>query len=266
MRFRQRLVVLLTVVLACVGTGVLHAQSSNVGELVRKLKESQDFRVRTQAALALGATASSSAVEPLCAALADTNTTVRAASAAALGRLALGGRQCIEKSLAGETNPEVQEVLKRALSRLAPKAPTFGPAAKFYVSVGDVTNQTKQSPVELNRAIRSALSKHFAQIASFAVAPEGETSEQATQVLAKHPGVGGIYVWPKVSANYAQGSLTLKVELSLFSYPGKAYKGSMSKNLTMPDVPKFDPAAENELLEMALERLAPDLERNASRL
>src|SRR5262249_2434929 len=52
--------------------------------LVRRLRSGEDFRVRTQAALALGASKDKSAIKPLCAALADDSRAVRAAAAAAL--------------------------------------------------------------------------------------------------------------------------------------------------------------------------------------
>src|SRR5688572_8582896 len=45
--------------------------------------QSSDFRLRTQAALALGASKSAQAVEPLCKTLTDENVSVRTAAAAA---------------------------------------------------------------------------------------------------------------------------------------------------------------------------------------
>src|SRR4051794_19439286 len=83
----------------------------DVGRLVQNLASGSDFRIRTQAALALGASKSASAVEPLCAGLADTNATVRAASAAALGRLHLGGTECLQKRLANEASDTVKSAI-----------------------------------------------------------------------------------------------------------------------------------------------------------
>src|SRR3954453_615218 len=68
-------------------TGAARAQASDLERLIYNLANSEDFRVRTQAALALGASKSERAVVPLCSGLGDPNTTVRAASAAALGAL-----------------------------------------------------------------------------------------------------------------------------------------------------------------------------------
>ena len=55
-----------------------------ISALIKRLRSSDDFRVRTQAALALGASKSKRAINPLCSALEDSSTTARAASAAAL--------------------------------------------------------------------------------------------------------------------------------------------------------------------------------------
>ena len=62
----------------------LAEESADVDHLVQNLSSGSDFRIRTQAALALGASKSRRAVEPLCTGLNDQNATVRAASAAAL--------------------------------------------------------------------------------------------------------------------------------------------------------------------------------------
>src|SRR5882757_8374398 len=78
------------------------AGSADVDHLLQNLANGSDFRIRTQAALALGASKSQLAVEPLCGGLGDANATVRAASAAALGRLRLGGSECLQRRLATE--------------------------------------------------------------------------------------------------------------------------------------------------------------------
>ncbi|MEO6420067.1 MAG: HEAT repeat domain-containing protein, partial [Polyangiaceae bacterium] len=63
------------------------ADNSRVTFLTERL-QSDDFRVRTQAALALGAVDDDGAVTPLCRALSDSSEIVRQISAAALKRLA----------------------------------------------------------------------------------------------------------------------------------------------------------------------------------
>jgi hypothetical protein len=236
-----------------------------VAELGQLLQRGSDFRVRTQAALALGASGKKEAVNHLCQGLGDDNATVRAAAAAALGRLSLGGRECLSKRLASEANSDVKSVIQRALERIEPPA-AIGGDTKYYVAIGEVTNKTAQSNLRLNRTVRDALVKHIRKLSGFVVAPASETDEQAKALLAKHRGVKGIFLWPKVEATYSGGDLRLALELSLFSYPNKDFKGSMSRNLTMPGAQSPDPTSENEMIQMAAENLVPDLARNASRI
>jgi HEAT repeat protein len=76
--------------------------------LVEQLRTSEDYRVRTQAALALGASGEDAAVKPLCGALDDGNASVRAAAAAALGKLGKpAGAPCLKAAGAKETTPAV---------------------------------------------------------------------------------------------------------------------------------------------------------------
>lgn len=234
-------------------------------DLAERLRSGSDFRVRTQAALALGASGKADAVPALCQGLADSNTTVRAASAAALGRLALGGQDCLSKRLGAEESPEVKSVIERALTRLQPK-PTITAQTKYYVSIGDVTNKTQRDGAALSRQVREALTRHIEQLTGFAVAPAGETEEQAKKLLAKHPKVKGIFIWPKLQTRAVGADLRLDFELSLFSYPNKDFRGSMSKNLTMPDARPGDVSSEDDLIAAAAENLAPDLARAAGRI
>jgi len=76
--------------------GALTAPAAeSIDDLKQKLLKDDDFRGRTQAALALGSTDSGRAVEPLCLGLKDSNDTVRAAVAAAFGKLQKGGLDCM---------------------------------------------------------------------------------------------------------------------------------------------------------------------------
>jgi hypothetical protein len=242
-------------------SGVALAQD-RVGPYAEQLRDNPDFRVRTQAALALGAAQDKRAVEPLCGGLDDENTTVRAAAAAALGKLMLGGEQCLQRRLAEETNTSVKSVLEKALERLRGGGGPIGPAldvARYYVGIGLVTNKTDRSDDELDRVVRGSLLKALSQLSGYAAAPKAETADQARGVLGEHKQLKPFFIWPKVNIAYAGGDLTVKFDLSLFTYPGKAFKGSMSRNLTMPDTPTKDVAAEDELIQAAAENLVPQL-------
>src|SRR5271170_7137364 len=78
--------------------------------------QAEDFRVRTNAALALGQTGDDTAVGPLCGALADSSAVVRQAVAVALERLAKpASAGCLKDRLAVETSDAVKRQIGKAL-------------------------------------------------------------------------------------------------------------------------------------------------------
>jgi hypothetical protein len=199
-----------------------------VGRFAKLLGDAGDFRVRTQAALALGAAKQKGAVDPLCRALSDPSAAVRAAAATALRRLALGGAPCLRERLALEENQLAKSAIQRALENLANAEPPPAPisaATRHYVAVGPIKD-LPQGSQGLERQIVVALRRAAPQ--TFAFAPAGESPTDAQTLLAKHPGVKGFYLAPKLVSTYAAGALTVRIEVAMFSYPDKALLGSFS--------------------------------------
>ena len=241
--------------------------ADRVTELSSKLKTDKDFRVRTQAALALGVSQSDRAVSPLCAALDDENHTVRAASAAALGKLRRGGTDCIRQKLASEQHPKVKEMLAKVLRRLEqPAAPVIGPDTRYYVAIGPTTNKTPGSDGEIEVLVREALNKELAKEKSMAVAPSDETTEQAEKVLAKHKGLKSVFIWPKLQASDEGGALSFKLSFTLFSYPDKAFKGSLAQGASLPGAKGSDPNALEERMEAAAPLIITKFSSNVGKL
>jgi hypothetical protein len=86
--------------------------------LVRQLATATDPRVRAQAALTLGAADAPGALGPLCAALGDPEPLVRSAVARSLPEIHdLGALECLVAH-AGETAPEPQAEIRRAMAVL----------------------------------------------------------------------------------------------------------------------------------------------------
>ena len=86
--------------------------------LSRQLGTATDARVRAQAALTLGATEAPGALGPLCAALDDPEPLVRTAVARSLPELHdLGALECLVAH-AGDTSPEAQSEIRRAVAVL----------------------------------------------------------------------------------------------------------------------------------------------------
>src|SRR4051812_46245932 len=161
--------------------------------LLKNLVGGSDFRVRTQAALALGASKSSRALEPLCRALADSNTTVRAASAAALGRLRVGG-DCLQKRLSSESNATVKSAIQKALD------PVFTPETKYYVAIGKISDKTGRPGDQIDEIVHRSMAQAAAGLASFTLAPAGESLSEAKRRLSGRAKVKPVFLAPRVPA------------------------------------------------------------------
>lgn len=240
--------------------------SDGLDKHIQLLGSASDFRVRTQAALALGASRSERAVTPLCRALSDENRTVRIASATALSRLRLGGQACLKTRLSSEKDSTVVSVIKKALERLgsAGAEPTIGPGTKYYVAIDKLAG-----PARLDGPVRAAFAKVASRDSSFAFAPQGESQSEAAAALAKHKGAKGYLLSPKLSRpTYEGGVLQVKISIAMMTYPGNALIGNYSKSVGMQGITSEDTEAENELVVLVAEeamkqfvQLAPSLSR-----
>ncbi len=245
---------------ALLSSAVASAQTSDMDRLIYNLANSEDFRVRTQAALALGTSKAERAVPPLCGALADLNTTVRAASAAALGRLALRtGQECLEKRLGTEASDVVKQTIKKALELIknggaGGAEPVFTSDTKFYISIGKTTDKTGRGTPEVEGIVRSAMTSKLGQTPSCLAAPASETQAEAKKRLAAHPKVKGFYLSPVVSAEYADDSLKVKIELAMATYPDRNVFGNFSFYLKAGGVSPGSTEDENDLIRTVAER------------
>lgn len=235
---------------------------SKVEQAATQLRTSDDFRVRTQAALALGASSDAAAVRPLCDGLAkDKVAAVRAAAAAALSRLGKKeGVACLKSAKAAEKDASVAAQITQSLAKLegggggdAPPPP--GPGAKYYVAI-EVANKSKRPQGEVEALVRKAIQSKLLGAAEFAVAPKAETPQQGGQIV-KSKKLKGFYLIATVEpAEYGGGNLVQKLKLSIWSYPEKALKGQVAPKLTQSGTPSEDPAGETELIKMCSESAA----------
>lgn len=225
--------------------------------LADQLRTDDDFRVRTQAALALGASADAAAVKPLCDGLKDSNTSVRVAAAAALGKLGKpGASACLESALKSEKAPSVKKQIETSIARLkggggsAPPPPK--PGDKYYVAIS-IKNNTKRPNTEVEALVRAHLQKELLAATGFAVAPSTETATEGGKVV-KSRGMTGYYLLATVQApKYEGGNLTQVVQVSMWTYPDKALKGEFKPKLTQSGTPSEDRASEDMLMKMCVE-------------
>jgi hypothetical protein len=254
---RRTLATLVLLLLSFVSLRVARAQS-RTSFFIEQLRSNDDYRVRTQAALALGASGEDIAVQPLCGALRDSNVSVKVAAAAALGKLAKpSGLGCLQAASRTESAPSVRAQIQKSISALEAGSggsggtPSVG-GAKFYVAI-QVTNKTTRSGADIDSIVRGAMQARLLSRAGYAVAPKSETPAQGGQIV-KGKGLKGFFLLATVEAPaYSGGSLTQVVRVSMFTYPEKSLQGEFTPKFTQSDTPKGDVQSENTLLKMCAE-------------
>jgi HEAT repeats len=230
--------------------------------LTDQLKSNDDYRVRTQAALALGASGDNAAVKPLCDALGDSNASVKVAAAAALGKLGKpAGLPCLESALKRESALSVKTQIEKSVTALrsggssaggAPAPPLPDAKTKVYVAI-QVTNKTSRGAGEVDALIRSAMQEKLLAKPGFAVAPKSETPAQGGPIV-KSKKLKGFFLIATVEAPiYEGGNLSQTVRISMWSYPEKALQGEFAPKLTQSGTPKKDVESEDALMKLCVE-------------
>lgn len=240
------------------------ARAETVEALAKALKENDDFRVRTQAALSLGKSGQGDAVPPLCDALGgDASEAVRGASAAALGKLGKpAGLPCLEARKDAESSASVKTQIEKAIAALSKSSVPAG--SKYYVSVGKVNNKTQRG--EVDALVRDATVKKLGNMSGYAVAPKGEASTAAKKIIGEKS-LKGFQLLTTVDPPVYEGDkLTVAVKITVTTYPGSSILAGFNPKLTQSGVSGTDKASEDELVKMAIDRALDSLEKVASSL
>ena len=233
---------------------------SRTAFLIDRLK-SDDFRVRTNAALALGATNDDAAVQPLCGAVSDGNTVVRIAAAAALQRLGkAGGVGCLRARAGIEGDASVKAALTRAIGVL--EASGGGPPAnvanaKFYVSVAVSNNNTGHDAGQILGAVTSKLGS----LGGYQIAPRSETSDAARGVIARR-NLKGYYLAVSASLTDTDQGMKALVRIAVFSYPGRDLRGEVAPYAIAAGQRRGDAGSERSLLQAVAERAVEQFSQN----
>lgn len=249
---------------------------ASVAELAQQLRASDDYRVRTQAALALAGSGDAAAVPPLCGGLGDANPSVRIASAAALGKLGKpAGLPCLKTAQGKETAANVKAQIEKSISALATSGPDGvsapatppppAPDAKFYVAI-QVTNKTARPASEIEAIVRTAIQDKLLSKRGFAVAPKTETPAQGKQVVTSKKLKGFLLIASVEPPSYAGGDLTQTLRVSMWTYPDKALQGEFAPKQTQRQTTKGDTQSENLLMKTCAENAVDSFAKVAASL
>jgi hypothetical protein len=226
--------------------------------------QADDFRVRTNAALALGTTNDDGAVAPLCAGLADPSDVVRQASAVALRRLSRSSSlECLKSRAAVEQSATVKDQVRRAIEAIttasaAPpdSAAPLVPNARFYVALSHVTNHTSRTAGDVERIVHDAVAGKLAETGGYQLAPPTETLDAAKAAVTKRR-LKGYYLSIAVDKfEYSDEGLRVRVKIAVFSYPGRDLRGEVPSGAMLPGARPGDKAAEDQLMSVVAARAA----------
>jgi hypothetical protein len=248
------------------------AGGDSTATAIRELSTNSDFRVRTQAALALGASEDEKAVEPLCRALEDSKAAVRAAAAAALGKLAKGGRECLEQHEATESTEPVKVAIQKAIAAVRDGRGSASECAidattRFYISIGKTSDNTGRKKSQVPDLVRQALAKSILRQKGFCVGPDGESKASYQKRVAGKKKIRGLLLAPRIqAAEYEGDAVTVRFEIAIFTFPEKALKGMIPVKLTQQGAIKKSDKSEDELFRMVVERAVEKLLKNIERI
>jgi hypothetical protein len=233
---------------------------ARTAQLADQLKNNDDYRVRTQAALALGASGDNAAVKPLCDGLNDSNASVKVAAAAALGKLGKpAGLPCLQNASKKESVPSVKTQIEKSIASLqgggggaGATPPPPDASTKVYVAI-QVTNKTSRPAAEIDGIVRAAMQTKLLSKSGYAVAPKAETPAQGGQIVKSKKLKGFFLVATVEPPVYAGGNLSQVVRVSMWTYPEKALQGEFSPKLTQSGTNSVDTQSENILMKMCAE-------------
>lgn len=242
-----RLLIPLVVVLFSSTAGA----ESKIEFFARKLRD-PDFKVRVNAALALGALDDDAAVSPLCGSIGDDNDLVRKAIAKGLERLKRpSGAGCLKQRIAVESDGGVKLQMQRALDAIQSGGGGGGgvvPNAKFYVSISPVNNQTSRPQGDVDNVIQGAIKAKLGQMGGYQIAPTGESVDGAKAAM-NGRSLKGYYLAVSLEKfDYSDGGLRVRIKVAVFSYPGKDLKGELGKGASISGARPGDKSTEDQLM------------------
>jgi HEAT repeats len=222
-----------------------------------------DFRVRTNAALALGSTNDDGALDPLCSGLSDPSEVVRQGAAVALRRLARpSATDCLRARASVEPSSAVKAEIQRAIDALdAASSPAPAPGAgrggaKYYVALSRITNRSTRPSADVEQVITDAITSQLGKSGDFQLAPSGESPTAAKAALSTLH-LKGYYLAISVEKfDYTGEGLRVRVKITVFSYPGKDLRGEVPAGATLPGATRGDKDAEDQLMGIVAARAA----------
>jgi len=210
--------------------------------MVRLLTTSSSFRVRAQAALALGDMSPEPEVlQSLTAALDDRESSVRVAAANSLRRL--GDPSALPALRAATTQGDAvfTRSVRAAIRDLESAAPASAAAppevpagpARYYVGIGAPGTNVSDLPPALLDQMREFLVQRVATVEGVVVAPPGESNSAAGRAIRSRRLVGFYLDSTITSVGERGGGTRADVSIILNTYPGRSMRAMLRGGATV---------------------------------
>lgn len=192
------------------------------------------------------------AVQPLCDVLDDDSALVRQAVVAALRKLARPEAvQCLRVRKPLESKPDILSEIDKAIQAYevaeVKDVPKFVPTARNYVAIDVISDKTGRVAGDVPRIVKRSLREALESSGLCQVAPSGETTAAAKQVLTKRKLKGYLLMPTAEKPNYADGLLQIRVRVAVLTYPGKALLADIPSGFRQSARRVGDISVENEL-------------------
>jgi len=218
--------------------------------LVRALRTSRMFRVRTQAAISLGGvTGQPQVTRALTDALGDDHPAVRAAACAALQRQgdpgALGRlrrmssdrQSAVRRACAGAVTAlerVARSGTRRTVTPRSSETPSSGGAARFYVAVGLPGSRVPRLSAQTLQSARQLLRRETGRMSGVQLAPDNERPRAATQAIRSGSMTGYFLDSSIVSVEQTSQGLRARVSVVVQSYPDRNIRSMLQGAATVP--------------------------------
>jgi len=241
-----------------VGIGV--AWGDRIGRLIQILETDPSYKVRLQAAIALGNLKNKRAVPALIHSLSDENFTIRGVSAAALGQI--GDKRALpelQQLVKKEKNSFVLAQAERATKVLVGQAEGPPPGARFFLTIGKLSNKANSGGNVLAIFLGEALVKEFAKVPGVATEWGGRnpTANELSRRQMKGFILDGAILSLTVKRLGESTELSCNIRVSLATYPGNSMKAFYTGGAsTEVSTRSFKPEQEEGLFRDVLEGAA----------
>lgn len=250
--------------------------------LIRVLRTSPMFRVRTQAAISLGSVQTDpDVIEALGGALRDEHPAVRAAAASALERQGDTSALPALRRATSDREAAVREAATRAvqsLERVARTQPRTRPlpetesapsggSARFYVAIGRPGTKVRSISRETLDGLRTFIERQVRTVPGVQIAPDGERAAAANHVMSEGELVG-YYLDSSIVELQEQpgGGMRVRVSVVVQTYPDRNIRSMLNGAATVTS--GSGEALQRQVIEGALRGalrgLAPVMEAGAA--